>query len=86
MRRRDGTFAWNHDEKEKEAFDHYKTLLGTKVSRARSLNWDVLQLPVIEEGLDDTFTEEEIKQAISCLPSDKAPGPDGYTGCFFKVC
>ena len=40
LRRRDGTFAWNHDEKEKEAFDHYKTLLGTKVSRARSLNWE----------------------------------------------
>ena len=86
LRRRDGTFAWNHDEKEKEAFDHYKTLLGTKVSRARSLNWDVLQLPEIEEGLDDPFTEEEIKKAISCLPSDKAPGPDGFTGAFYKSC
>ena len=29
LRRRDGTVAWKHDEKEKEAFNHYKNLLGT---------------------------------------------------------
>jgi hypothetical protein len=31
------------------------------------------------------FTEEEVWATIKALPSDKAPGPDGYTGRFYKV-
>jgi hypothetical protein len=36
--------------------------------------------------LGDPFSEEEVKLAINHLPSDKAPGPDGFTGAFFKSC
>jgi hypothetical protein len=32
------------------------------------------------------FTEEEVRNAINQTPSDKAPGPDGFTGIFFKKC
>jgi hypothetical protein len=32
------------------------------------------------------FDEKEIMFAISQLPSDSAPGPDGFTGIFFKKC
>ncbi|KAK1669188.1 hypothetical protein QYE76_057347 [Lolium multiflorum] len=38
------------------------------------------------EGIDAPFTEDEVLLAISHLPSDKAPGPDGFTGAFFKKC
>ena len=38
------------------------------------------------ESLDTPFTEAEILNAIKQLPSDKAPGPDGFTGLFFKRC
>jgi len=41
---------------------------------------------MIEEGLDGAFIEEEIKEVISSLPSDKAPDPDGFTGAFYKSC
>jgi len=29
---------------------------------------------------------EEVWKTIRALPSDKAPGPDGLTGKFYKVC
>jgi hypothetical protein len=30
--------------------------------------------------------ESEVKNAIDHMPSDKAPGPDGFTSLFFKEC
>ncbi|XP_056403189.1 transmembrane protein 260 isoform X1 [Hyla sarda] len=37
------------------------------------------------EALESPFSEEEIAQAISHLPTGKSPGPDGYTARFFKT-
>ena len=36
--------------------------------------------------LGEAFTEEEAKRAVFSMPSDKAPGPDGFTGAFLKAC
>lgn len=36
--------------------------------------------------LDEPFSEKEIWATIQSLPSDRAPGPDGYTGRFYKAC
>jgi hypothetical protein len=30
--------------------------------------------------------ENELEQAVKCLPSEKAPGPDGFTNDFYKHC
>ncbi|WVZ95183.1 LOW QUALITY PROTEIN: hypothetical protein U9M48_040980 [Paspalum notatum var. saurae] len=38
------------------------------------------------ESLDLPFTENEVWATIKSLPSDKAPGPDGFTGRFYKAC
>jgi hypothetical protein len=35
--------------------------------------------------LDQFLFEEEIWNTVKSLPSDKAPGPDGFTGRFYKV-
>jgi hypothetical protein len=32
------------------------------------------------------FSEQEVHRAIKEMPTDKAPGPYGFTGIFFKVC
>jgi len=54
---------------------------------ARDFNWDALGLPSVNlAALDDPFSEHEVLTAIKQLPHDKAPGPDGFTGCFFKEC
>jgi len=36
--------------------------------------------------LDNPITEDEVWETIRSLPADRAPGPDGYTGRFFKAC
>jgi hypothetical protein len=36
--------------------------------------------------LDAPFSEEEVWNTIKLLSSDKAPGSDGFTGRFYKVC
>jgi hypothetical protein len=55
--------------------------------RRADLNWEQLQIsPHNLDMLASDFTESEIKGAINQIPSDKAPGPDGFTGFFFKEC
>jgi hypothetical protein len=38
------------------------------------------------QSLGDPFSKEEVKFAIQDMPSDKALGPDGFTGASFKSC
>ena len=42
--------------------------------------------PLNLNGLDSPMTESEVLEATNDMPSDKAPGPDGFTGLFFKKC
>jgi hypothetical protein len=66
---------------------HFQRILGTKEPRGCGLNWSELNLTQLPEyhGIDEVFTEYEIKRDIDLLPlpSEKAPGPDGFTGAFF---
>jgi hypothetical protein len=36
--------------------------------------------------LEAPCSEKEIRETIKLLPSDKAVGPDGFNGCFYKSC
>lgn len=36
--------------------------------------------------LDAPISEDEVWDTIKKMPSDKAPGPDGFTGLFYKSC
>lgn len=67
--------------------EFYANLLGSCAAREHSINLDELGIPVHElPDLDLPFTEEEVWSTIKQMPSDKAPGPDGYTGRFYKTC
>jgi hypothetical protein len=67
--------------------NHFKSVLGTRVARVHDFNWDELNFPLTDlNALGDLLSEAEVKSAIDQMPTDKAPGPDDYTGAFFNKC
>jgi hypothetical protein len=79
--------AFAHEEKEKILEECFRDHMGTSSARSMSLNWKSLgYAPRDLSELEMPFTQEEIKDTIDSMPSDKAPGPDGFTGVFFKSC
>ena len=61
--------------------------MGESLDREVTINLDELAIPNFDlSELDAPFSEDEVWRTINSLPSDKAPGPDGFTGKFYKVC
>jgi hypothetical protein len=78
--------ATEHGHKAAVIKDFFGSLLGTPVPAAHTFDWDALGLPSLDlSELDEAFTPEEILAAIADLPADRAPGPDGFSGAFFKA-
>lgn len=90
LKRQDGSLTWDQNEKAEIVRDYFSGVLGTKEQRSSTLNWERLGLSGIQEQpgleLDRPFTEEEVAAAVKCLPSGRAPGPDGFTNNFYKAC
>jgi hypothetical protein len=77
----------DHNHKEKIISDHFGDVMGRGQNRHKDFNWAGLNFEAPDlASLDDPFTEEEVKHAINLIPGDKAPGPDGFTGAFYKHC
>ena len=65
---------------------HFDAIVGTDVPCSEQFNWDQLGLSTPDlSKLDAAFTMEEIKTAIFDSQVDKAPGPDGFSGTFFRT-
>ena len=76
-----------HKEKENNVFSFYNSLLGESPDREVTVNFEELNMPSFDlSELESPFSEEEVWKTICSLPSNKAPGPDGFTGKFYKVC
>jgi hypothetical protein len=83
----DNGIALTHEDKETVVGDYFKKHLGSMVPRLSTFLWSALGYnPRDLSQLEATFTQEEIKETIYSMPGDKAPGPDGFTGAFFKSC
>jgi hypothetical protein len=81
------SLAVTQEEKQEAVFDYYERVLGTAEDRTSTLDLSEIDIHQHDlSSLDAPFTEEEIWATIKDLPSDKAPGPDGFTGRFYKEC
>jgi len=79
--------VFRHEDKEKVITDHFRQHLGTSTIRPATFHWPLLGYQQHDlSSLEAPFTQEEIKDTIFSMPSYKAPGPDGFTGIFFKEC
>ena len=75
---------FKEEEMAEAAFNHFNNILGIEGQQLNNINLEELNLPSIHgESIDHCFTKEEVWQAIVDMPTDKAPGPDGFTGLFY---
>jgi hypothetical protein len=66
---------------------YFESLMIDPMSRTYDLNWEALHFDQIELSAPESpISQEEVWNAILYLPQDKALGPDGFTGIFYKVC
>ncbi|WVZ92280.1 hypothetical protein U9M48_038358 [Paspalum notatum var. saurae] len=76
-----------HQDKAQILHSHFSMLLGSVQPRQETLNWGYLQLQAHDlQHLDDPLTEQEVHRALLDTPQEKAPGPDGFIGMFYKKC
>ena len=67
-------------------YEHYNSILGSSFERSRKINLSAIGLPSLElSRLEGLFIEDEVCLVVMDLPNDKAPGPDGFTGLFYKM-
>lgn len=66
--------------------DYYDSILGIPQPRSARLNFNNLGIPSRDlSSIDTCFSEDEIWRTICDMPSDKSPGPDGFTTLFYKT-
>jgi hypothetical protein len=73
-------------ERKNEVFtEAFERLIGSMQTREHTVDLEALNIPVTDlRELDAMFTEEEVWNTIREMPSDRAPGPDGFTGAFYQ--
>ena len=82
-----GWVATSHEQKHEALNDFYTNLLGVAKHREFTLNLGSCHRDMGDLGvLDLPISEDEVRSAVFCLPSDRALGPDGFTGRFYKSC
>jgi hypothetical protein len=83
----DGLIKSRHEDKEETLSDFFRNLLGCSSDRVHTIDLDHLQIPTHDlSSLDSPFTEDEVWKTVLSLPSNKAPGPYGFIGKFYKSC
>ena len=84
---KDGTLLTSQEDKLMEVQRHFDQILGTTGSRSSAVHWDHLGYAPFElSELDNSIDDSEIKDVVMGLHSEKAPGPDGFIGLFYKNC
>lgn len=81
-----GHVVADHEGMEQALFNHFSSVFGTTAAGHMALNFASLGIqPVPLDDLDTDISVDEVNAAIKELPADRAPGPDGFTGTFYKM-
>ena len=71
--------------------DYYKELYGNKMDNLEEMD-RFLELPNLPrlnqeeiENMNRPITSTEVETVIKNLPTNKSPGPDGFTGEFYQT-
>ena len=83
----DGVVHTDQQGKIDAIWEYFHQLLSQTKPRLHSLNLGLLGIePVDLSDMEAHITVDEVRAAIMDLPSDKAPGSDGFTATLFKKC
>jgi len=75
------------EDKHQILLEHFEGILGQARHRTASLDLSAFHRAGIDLScLEAPFSEEEVWATINAMPADRAPGPDGFTGRFYKSC
>lgn len=81
-----GTTVTDHSMKANALWLSFKNRLGVTECHQMLFYLQELIQAVNLPVLDKPFSDDEIKQVLKEMPSDHAPGPDGFNGNFLKKC
>ena len=71
--------------KEEAFLETFREIMGKDSAREHTVDLDFLNIQLLDLSEQDlVFQEEEIWDVIKDMPSDRAPGPDGFIGAFFQ--
>ncbi|XP_058076430.1 uncharacterized protein LOC131225018 [Magnolia sinica] len=73
----------------REAIRHFKELFKGRTSPVNSNLLDLVP-PLVTQEMNDFLMAppsiQEVKSVIQSIPSDSAPGPNGFSGVFYSAC
>jgi hypothetical protein len=81
-----GSVVYDHEQKASLLWFAYRERLGVSEFSEILLELSELIQVVDLPEMDGRFTREEILAMLKDMPSDHAPGPNGFNGAFFKKC
>jgi hypothetical protein len=82
-----GHLVTTQEEKQNVMFEFYEGLIGTALPCTSTLNLQQFHNQIVDlKEMGNPITEEEVWDIIKPLLVDRAPGPDGYSGRFYKAC
>lgn len=84
-----GVFLIHHEDKANHLWCSFKNRMG--ISNKVVIEFDLESLVSVSDDVDmsgvvSPFLVSEIESIIKNMPSDKAPGPNGFNGVFIKKC
>jgi hypothetical protein len=87
MLMQDDRVITDQEEKQDVIFSYFNGILGTAAARSCSLDLNFFHRNGIDLSvLEQPSLDDEVWATIHSMPADGAPGPDGFTGRFYKSC